>query len=658
MKEKFLAILAALGFTDKAKTPDQFTAEELRKLDAKCQEELKLSFAETLTKIVAEENDKAISLNESQKSIFAALFGETTTIEVNGEGTETTDNETEEKDPVQAINKLKTTVTEQQKQIDALGKKPETTTSKKVEGKIVKMEFKHTKTHLFGAEHDFFSMSKPWNAIMVHRKPLEIVGQMIGINSDWTEYADMFKKDFKAYAQSFAARIAQHQMDGTLSTLSATGIDFTGFDSTGWGEQHLVRRQDALIAFIRSLPRLDMFPIRYGVQDKEVLTNSFFTELSSPWISGRVFKGSVSVQPMLAEVFDVMFKHKFSDLKQLEREFIGYLNRENSDPIKWTWIEWVIANMMKILVNEQNIRRIDGYRAEPINGAVGSFLTASNGVKRALRFWSYEEFRIKPSADFGVYTSSTMLTTVEGFIKHVNAIQGINLDGWNLYINDKHVNWYLSLYRAAYGLQQDFAGSKLKVMDFPNINLVPVGNMGNSCFLILTMPGNIEFLENAAGEMAKMYFQQDMDELMVRSVWKEGVTAYMVGKKYATATARDADAYKYQFIFTNEPITSLAAGATTVDGSVNDWFKTVANSGATAITDITSADYGRAYRIICGSATNATTIAKSGKFSAISATWTPTAVGDFLEVYLFNDPNDDTNALNGKFIELKRKVTA
>ena len=50
----------------------------------------------------------------------------------------------------------------------------------------------------------------------------------------------------------------------------------------------------------------------------------------------------------------------------------------------------------------------------------------------------------------------------------------------------------------------------------------------------------------------------------------------------------------------------------------------------------------------CGSLTNATTIAKSGKFSEITAAYTPTAVGDYIMLVL--------NADKTKFLELERMV--
>ena len=62
-------------------------------------------------------------------------------------------------------------------------------------------------------------------------------------------------------------------------------------------------------------------------------------------------------------------------------------------------------------------------------------------------------------------------------------------------------------------------------------------------------------------------------------------------------------------------------------------FLTGLNTGATALTDIANAREGVIYRIEVGAAANATSIAKSGKFSEISAAWSPTAAGEYIKLY-------------------------
>ena len=89
----------------------------------------------------------------------------------------------------------------------------------------------------------------------------------------------------------------------------------------------------------------------------------------------------------------------------------------------------------------------------------------------------------------------------------------------------------------------------------------------------------------------------------------------------------------------------LADGATTADGSLATHFVTVANTGATAFTNITNAVKDTVYRIEGGSSDNATTIAQSGNFSRISAAITLND-GVWIDV-LYN---------GSQFVELQRSA--
>jgi len=654
MKKKFKVIIAALGYTAKMKTGgDDLSKEELAKIEAKCQEELKMSFSDVLKAIMeggdaddgSDKTDTEIqALADDQKETIKAVFGD----------------EKPTKTTAEAVIEIKTKVVEQEKTIEALKKEPEASEPKKVvpKGKVIPITGgKTTEKYLFGIEAPLFAMDKPWNIVAATRRPLEVFAADKGMEGNWEEYESDFKKALGSYAKTLANRMGELQAEGKLGSIKMQDIDFTGFDNTGWGEEYIIRRQDALIAYIRTLNSIaGIFPTRYGVQNKEVLTNAFLTSFSQSFQGGRVFKGGASVEPIEAEVFDLMFKHKFSNLKELEKEYIGYLNREGSDPMKWTWIEWMLARILEVLMNEWNERRILGCRVEPTLTKAGHHLHGSTGVIRKLLKWAWNDFRLQPFTAYTTYTKSTVLTYVESFVEDVNKVLP-SLKGMVLHVNEKHLPWYNAAFRAAYALQQDYSGNKSTIMNYPDVSIQGVPNMGNLCFMWLTMPGNIELIENKAGEMAKIGMQRDLEELMVYSYWKEGVNAIMVGKKFATLAALTADNYQNQYIFMTDPTIALAANATTCDASKGMFFQTIANAvSAPTITDITNAVAGIVYRITCGSATYPSVTAKSGKFSLVDA-WIPTAVGDYLEVYLYLNRDDSTDASNNKFVEVGRKVT-
>jgi hypothetical protein len=83
---------------------------------------------------------------------------------------------------------------------------------------------------------------------------------------------------------------------------------------------------------------------------------------------------------------------------------------------------------------------------------------------------------------------------------------------------------------------------------------------------------------------------------------------------------------------------NLTANDVTPDVSTASVWKSVANSGATVLTDLDSPIVGAFYTIICGSATNPISIADGAPFS-LSAAWAPDSVGDNIVLYV-NADND------------------
>jgi hypothetical protein len=190
-----------------------------------------------------------------------------------------------------------------------------------------------------------------------------------------------------------------------------------------------------------------------------------------------------------------------------------------------------------------------------------------------------------------------------------------------------------------------------------------VPNMPNNCYKVwITYPGNIENLEYVPNEMYAFKFHEGFEDVKVLSRWMEGSVVQKVGIQYQTKTLLEASERKNQWLFTNFPVTTLADSATTVDGRENTVFLTGANSATTALTDITNASEEQIYKIICGNLTKATTIAKSGNFSEITAAWSPTAIGEYIKLYaqledytiVVDGRNVTATRKTGKFLELER----
>ncbi len=480
----------------------------------------------------------------------------------------------------------------------------------------------HTPKFAFGIEHPMFDASKRWNKVAMR--------QLLTTDPD-DEEVTAFQTEVKQYGKKVCARMQElHQM-GVLNKSALQQVDYSHLADAGLGEQFVIRRTDALITRIIALPSVfDIFPLRSYVQDKDLITNYFFDEYSQAYQEGEISKGGAELVPEMAHVDDAMFKHLFKSMKWIERQYIGYLNTNGSDPTKWGMIEWMILNIATVLNNERNVRAIRGCRVEPEKGKNGHFLNSSTGI--LYRLLSYvEDCKILPfdDEDYADYNPTNMVDVVENFVEETHQCLETLL-GKAIYLNEKHKPWYKQSFRKKYGEQTDFSDG-IRVMNY-DIDIVWVPNMGSLKFIFIQERGNLQCLENVPGEMFGVRFEQRLESVWAYSVWKEGTGAAYAGKKFDSLEALKADKRKNQVIFINKPVTKLAADATTADASKNFWFITSANTKATALSDISGAEPGVVYKIEIGSTENATTIAKSGKFENLKSAWEPNKVGDWIKV--------------------------
>lgn len=505
---------------------------------------------------------------------------------------------------------------------------------------------------LFGIESPMFAMSERWNKITLN--PSAAASQ--GAWDEETEGAS-FRKQAVAFSRSLQKRYAYLHANGMLDAKRlAAGefaTDYEGVNTAGVSNQHVVLRQDALIA--RVLAKRDLtqyFPVRYGIQDHDLVFNAFFSEVSQAYQQGDIWKGDMKLENEMGHVDDAMIKLKFGPMKELERMYIAYLNKEGSDPIKWNMIEFCILNSLETAQVEQNKRRMRGIYVKPETGVAGSYLNAGTGIIYTLIRYMHE-FKIlsHDNEEYRSYTASDMLDAVQEFLGDVTAscTEDMDLDNHVLYLNKMHQPWWIKNIRTKYGKDIDFTGpnSYLHIVPDTNMRIVWLPYLGQLPFMFMDIPGNLQFLEYVPGEMLSIKYKEDMELVKAWSTWKEGCSASFTGRRFDSLDKLKANNYEWQQIFMNKPAVDMAADATTMDASKGFWQVTTANTAAKAITDITNAKAGVAYIIECGDTDNATTIAKTGKFADITAAYTPTKVGDYIMVILNS---------KGNFLELERQV--
>ena len=653
-KAKLNAILEKLGFTNKFEKKS-LTADEYKALCEAYQKE----YQSTLMDDLAAENSAADEKKHQEQinALYAIVSkagkskddnpddDDDCGDDDNGKKTENSQQNVSFEQLVQAITNL--TANMQKMAGETAPDKP----SARVTAPSIPINgFESNDNYLFGIEHSMFDMKKRWNQIAVN--------PALAASSTPDESTGIaFRKEAMAYAVALQQRYNYHQSRNELRDIKALAsgqfsTNYNGVDNAGLGDQFVILRQDALIARILELRNLtEFFPVRYGVQDRDILFNAFFDEVSQGYQEGEIYKGGMQLENEMGYVDDAMIKVKFGPMKELERKYIAYLNKEGSDPIKWSMIEFCLLNLLKKAQDEQNQRRMRGIYVKPATGQPSSCLNAGTGIWYTLLRYIHD-YSIKPFANksYNTYTSANMLDAVKEFITDVKThlSEGMTIDNHVLYLNENHIDWWLANCRETYGKDQDFTGPngyKNRVPD-STIQIKWLPYEGKSCWMFMDVPGNIQFIEYLPGEMLAVRMEEQMESVRAWSTWKEGCGAAFTGRKFDSKAAMDDNDYEFQQIFTNLPATVIGAE---INGANGFWQITDETTTATTIEDIRNAKAGVAYCIEIGEGDtkHQLTIAKSGKFANITAAWTPTQVGDYIMVILGKD---------GNFRELERRV--
>ena len=647
LKEKLMSVIELLGFKQKFEDKS-LTKDEFNSLVAEYQKKYQSTLADDIT------SEQAAQKTAQQADEFQKMLNTIQSVLNGGEPSAAADDNGEQQ-PAQQGNATLEGILEgiqgMRADIQAMGSNPApdqpvqtiNTVTLSVNG------FANTPDYLFGVEHSLFSMKNRWNQIAANPRAAaalpEVDEQVDGV---------AFYKEACNYAKSLKNRyqyLQQNKMLDTAALAKGTyATNYDGVDNAGLGDQFVVLRQDALIARILQVRDLtQFFPVAYGYQDRGLVFNAFFDEVSQAYQSGEVFKGGMKIENHYGYVDDAMIKMEWGPMKEIERKYIGYLNKEGSDPIKWSMIEYQLLNTLRAAQVEQNKRRMRGIYVKPDKGVAGSYLNAATGVLYTLLRYVHQ-YDIKPHDEttYRTYTQATFLPAVQEFIADVRAsiTEDMDLDNHVVYLNKNHQAWWIKNVRSTYGKDTDFTGpmGALSVVPDTTMRIIWLPYLGQTPFMMLHEPGNIQFLEFVPGEMLSMKMQESMEQVRAWSVWKEGTSASFTGRRFATKDEMDKNNYEWQQIFIN-----LFAATITdkVDGNNGFWQITDSTTTKTTITDIENAKAGVAYCIECGDKTKLPEIAKSGKFDSITAAFTATAVGDYIMVILGADD---------KFRELERCV--
>lgn len=443
----------------------------------------------------------------------------------------------------------------------------------------------------------------------------------------------------------------------SVPTPVASSIDYQTLKDD-LGAFYQVRWQDRLQSLLVKLPTLEsIFSLESGVQDLQTLTNIWLGEFSQADNTSsdfdQVTKGRYDFGNETLRMFSVMFAHKFTNLKELERTWIGYYNKEGSQVMKLAFIEFILAETAKKLHNERELRRINGVRREPDLNKPGMAMHAADGLyeflnKKINGFVDIHSgktvYQIKPF-ELGEITEANI---GEKVFRGTEMIPAVFRDSgvFICYMPSHMIVKYHKYNEMRYGGNQDYKANIMFVKEYPSVRIVPIPNADEHHRIFWTFDYNIKLYEHVPGEMTRFNIEQQDWTLKVWSNWKESIWAIAAGYKYERKQDMD---YSRQVIFCNEydrPASFFVPSTKDQQPSakLHTSIETVANTALLEITDILDAEVGQVIHIKCGSTDKGVKITKNDKFSLISADWTPNQ-GDVIKLMKRTD---------GKFIELGR----
>ena len=428
--------------------------------------------------------------------------------------------------------------------------------------------------------------------------------------------------------RAYAAMMSRLGMD--IPSPKASSMDYASL-GTDLGDFFRIRKQDSIQSFLIGLPSLEnIFPLESDYQDQAVLVNMFLNgDFSQSDNTNSTFssvvKGGYKFEPEILNMYPVMFAHQFTDLKAIEKSWIGYLNKEGSSTMKMSFIEYILVETGKKLANERELRRVNGIRVDPSLNVPGTAMGAANGLRQFIRN-QIGLFKIRPF-ELGEWSETTIADHVRiGTSKVPTPVR--DTGNLKLYMSVDAFAAYVKNLESLYGTNMDYKPNTGYIKEYPNVPIVIIPNFGDSKRLIWTLSGNISLFEDKPGEMFQFSLEQQDWTLKVWSNWKESIWAYLVGKKFSSLEEIPLD-YSTQMIFCNDVdyaasfFIQIADGDTTPTVALHNCLISGPNTVPTVITNIDNAIVGVPITIRIGSSVNPPTIAKSGAFSTLTAAWEP-----------------------------------
>ena len=370
-------------------------------------------------------------------------------------------------------------------------------------------KIKHSATHLFASnkEWDAFE-SRPWNA------------RAAGIKTSAADYSDQV----------------------TLQKLN--------------GDAQLYFRENP--TELESLHRDNFglpahWPKRLKV-DSTVVSGSILT---AEITQGRKFswlpKNKQIIEPEEGKIYPVQIDAQWSGakLQEIEDSWLNFMNKEGSQPEKWTFVRFLVGEIMKQARVEDRISTVNGIYVKTPDDAkeAGKMINRQNGLFYQL--WKARDINKKYRAwNIGAPTTANIYDYLHdentGMLKLL-PFDVTNMQGLKLHMAKKYWDAYKGKYKEINGHNMDYKGLPEYPENFPNVEVVNLVDHNND-FIFITFADNIEILENIPAEKSSFKFQQILRDIYMMADYKLGVRLIHIGRP---VNVNDPEEFKVQSVWSN-----------------------------------------------------------------------------------------------------------
>lgn len=510
--KKLLALLAwcaaELGIDLSAKEKQNFTDDQKQALDAAAK---KPGFAEMFE---AAFND-ALEGEAANKDIIEFMQSQAADDNDDPDGVQPND------DPNAATPTLAENVTALTKRVTDAEAKVVTLTAKKEDdvpltvvtggkGKEVVLA-KHSKEALFASAEPFNALAdRPWNQKAVAMKdPSDISAA----TTDWnTINIDKINTDFGAYARKNLDKIVSLMRDG--------------FDIPAhWG-------------------------IISGVSDEVAFTALLSGKLTQGLKKKWLPKNKNKFVPQKGKIYDVQIDAAWTgfELKSIEKSWLNsFFNNVNSSPYKMSFVEYLVAELLKQARKEDKIGLIKGvYFPNTDMDLAGDFLNAQSGLLKLVDS--------KKGKEYNAFTSLGAPTTanIYDYVNNMVALLPHDiriLPELQLGISNAWMKAYQNAREIAKATHTDYKGKEFHVDGYANIKFVPLAQLEGQDFMFITTWDNIKVLVDKPGEDGMITFEKAGRDIKAMADYKIGIFVQVFGAQLADGNVVGFD---NQLFFSND----------------------------------------------------------------------------------------------------------